>query len=561
MKKHFLLLFAVLVFSTVSKNNLFGLTNVSGGIYTNATWTLANSPYVITDTITVFPGVTLTIEPGVTILFDNNKPLEIRQGRIIAEGTATDSIIFTSNSPSPATGIYPGIFLNNGSMVSRFNFCSINYAIIGVNATVTDSLVIRNSNFKYDSIGIQFIGHAIGEVAIIDSCIMSNISGAGLYINLLISAVITNCIFSYSNTGAVIGDYFTSTSQFYGIINDCIFDHDTVGMSYHVSASEVNRCKFTNNQTGFNSWVHGQILPYQNYVRHSEFTFNQLGAYTSSVVFDSCRISNNYEGIHSVTSTIAHCNIDSNQTIGVTIVRDQVSNCNIRYNATGVLNASSGDIINNNIQYNSMVNVKVEIMPSSHFSTITGNTITDSPLGIHASGYYTISNNIIDNNDTGIILLGDTGTLTCNRICSNNIYALYYLGPYAFDASHNYWCTADSATTEAIIFDGYDNINYGPIAIMPFDSICYLSTGLKEINQQQLKIYPNPGTHIVYLNLPKKILSVSVYNLVGKKMDCYVSKKDIQNELNIENLNAGIYLIEVFTEDGKMINSFVKSDY
>jgi len=51
-------------------------TNVHGGIYNNTTWTLANSPYVVTDTIVVFPGVTLTIEPGVTVKFEDGKYVE-----------------------------------------------------------------------------------------------------------------------------------------------------------------------------------------------------------------------------------------------------------------------------------------------------------------------------------------------------------------------------------------------------------------------------------------------------------------------------------------------------
>ena len=46
-------------------------TTVSGGIYTYTTWTLANSPYLMTNNIVVFPGVTLTIEPGVEVLIMN----------------------------------------------------------------------------------------------------------------------------------------------------------------------------------------------------------------------------------------------------------------------------------------------------------------------------------------------------------------------------------------------------------------------------------------------------------------------------------------------------------
>jgi hypothetical protein len=42
----------------------FAQTNVSGGIYQNATWSLAGSPYIVNGPVVVFPGVTLNIQPG-----------------------------------------------------------------------------------------------------------------------------------------------------------------------------------------------------------------------------------------------------------------------------------------------------------------------------------------------------------------------------------------------------------------------------------------------------------------------------------------------------------------
>jgi hypothetical protein len=45
----------------------YSQTFFNGGIYSNANWTLANSPYIITGNVVVFPGVTLNIEPGVEI--------------------------------------------------------------------------------------------------------------------------------------------------------------------------------------------------------------------------------------------------------------------------------------------------------------------------------------------------------------------------------------------------------------------------------------------------------------------------------------------------------------
>src|SRR5256885_5067751 len=97
---------AILFFFFVHHFSSTAQTNVSGGIFSNTTWTLTNSPYIVVDTVVVFPGVTLTIEPGVTVKFADGMYLEIRQGTFIAAGTATDSITFTSNSASPTMGIY-----------------------------------------------------------------------------------------------------------------------------------------------------------------------------------------------------------------------------------------------------------------------------------------------------------------------------------------------------------------------------------------------------------------------------------------------------------------------
>ncbi len=40
---------------------LYAQTNVSGGVFSNTTWTLSNSPYIVTGPVVVFPNVTLTI--------------------------------------------------------------------------------------------------------------------------------------------------------------------------------------------------------------------------------------------------------------------------------------------------------------------------------------------------------------------------------------------------------------------------------------------------------------------------------------------------------------------
>lgn len=72
----------------------------AGDITTNTTWT-ANNVYKISDFIYVTNNATLTIEPGTIIRGEGNGTIIICRGaKIMAEGTATQPIVFTSNQPS-----------------------------------------------------------------------------------------------------------------------------------------------------------------------------------------------------------------------------------------------------------------------------------------------------------------------------------------------------------------------------------------------------------------------------------------------------------------------------
>ena len=103
--------------------------NVSGS------WSLANSPYHIEGEITIPNDSTLTVEPGVEAIFLGHHALHV-QGRILAIGTESDSIIFTVNdttgfsNPDTGLGGWYGIRfidtpINNDS--SKFMYCKFQY--------------------------------------------------------------------------------------------------------------------------------------------------------------------------------------------------------------------------------------------------------------------------------------------------------------------------------------------------------------------------------------------------------------------------------------------------
>ncbi|NOR86698.1 MAG: hypothetical protein GQ527_03725 [Bacteroidales bacterium] len=99
------------------------------------TWTNQGTPYTIEGSVRIGaedPGVQLTIEAGTILKFYEDANFEIaywgnHYGSLIADGTTTDPIIFTSAKPVPVAGDWDGIFFYEGSNNCIINNCHINY--------------------------------------------------------------------------------------------------------------------------------------------------------------------------------------------------------------------------------------------------------------------------------------------------------------------------------------------------------------------------------------------------------------------------------------------------
>ena len=131
------------------------VSEVSGTISTT-TWT-TSYVYYVTDDITINAGQTLTINPGVRVKFYEGKGMTVN-GKLLANGTADDHVLFTSKEPTPLPGDWDNIELNGRD--NNLTYIDYNYATDGITGgsvdhTTIDHLTIQG-NLALTARGIYF---------------------------------------------------------------------------------------------------------------------------------------------------------------------------------------------------------------------------------------------------------------------------------------------------------------------------------------------------------------------------------------------------------------------
>ena len=243
---------------------------MSGRIAVDTTWTLANSPYVVTSTVQVYgtssTPVTLTIQPGVVVKFASGQNLQIGDaanlGSLISQGTSTNHITFTRNGTSgtwgtlifndktvDATAIleYTDIQYSTGITMTSAS-PTIRSSTIAITNPTGNGLNLTSSNPTLDTVTITHNGlHGIylssSSPTLTNTTLSnSNTTGDGIYGSG--SPIISGCTVSIVNSANKYGIYLSTTTSSFSLTNSTVADGLDVG-SFNITPT-ITGNTFTN---------------------------------------------------------------------------------------------------------------------------------------------------------------------------------------------------------------------------------------------------------------------------------------------------------------------------
>jgi len=408
MKKQFKFLsfLAVTILSALVVSNKLSFisanaTYVEGHISQDTTWTLTDSPYVVTKDLIVDPDVTLTIMPGVEVRFGGNFVLAVI-GRLSAIGTPEKMITFTSNKIQPQAGDWNTIKFN-GTQQSTVAYTVVKYAVNGI--------TIENGNAE------------------IKNCIISGNSQSGVY------ATGTNQATIKQNT--------IRSNQ-----NGILLKHSTSGVN------------ISDNEVSFNTQNGVYIHAYAYAEAKRDFDNIMTTALIQDISVSGNNVSNNGNGIYLHSQSIANASYFyyEEARANASIYEVTASNNIIKSNTNNGIRVYSDAQNWLDTWYNRQVTQSTEANASVH-ATIFGNTLSANQKGIYESGQTSISplyatplrsilraqasvnitRNSISYSDFGVLFERATDNVANYNDVYSNTYGMNVSLGATVNAEHNYW--------------------------------------------------------------------------------------------------------------------------
>lgn len=338
--------------------------------------------YKVIGDIFVNNGDSLIIQPGVTVKFMDYYSFTI-SGKLIAEGTENDSILFTSGKATPFPDDWNQIKLDISSdSNSIISYAKIKYAYIGIlcdNSSPTISNNTINNNHHAGIYPQNFSSPTISHNTI------SNNNNSGIYCMDSCSPTISNNNISNNNSYGIVCQNSSSAT----ISDNTIINNRYPGISCLSSSPTVNNNNINNNSNGvYCSSSYSSPTINNNTISNNEFNGISCQNYSSPIISNNNISSNECDGILCDNSfpTISNNNISNNN-----------------YNGIYCWDSSSPTISYNTISNNEFDGIRCKYFSSP---TISNNTISSNiDNGIYCMDYSSpnILNNILYDNLAGIL--------------------------------------------------------------------------------------------------------------------------------------------------------------
>ncbi len=255
----------------------------SGTLSGSQEWTTAGSPYVIETTATVGEGTTLTIDPGVVVKFEEANYGELFViGSLVADGTSTNKVTFTSYADDSAGGDTNGDGSSSGSPGDWYGI-----VILDSGTGDFDHAIVRYGGYgegisSYGGLQLQNYAEAT-----IDHSLFTDNEVGGVAVNgNATTATIQHSEFSYNGAG------ISSVNSTLTIENNTnVHDNSEDGLFINESdwtgaAPSITHSSFEDNgRYGVNLWVDSSTLPvghYNNIDGNGSLQLNTLENLTGS---------------------------------------------------------------------------------------------------------------------------------------------------------------------------------------------------------------------------------------------------------------------------------------
>lgn len=464
-------------------------TEVGGPIISDTTWTAANSPYIVVESVDVQEGVTLTIEPGVTVKFDAEKKLQVN-GELIAQGTDGSPITFTSNQADPAPGDWGNIEFTETAITTTMD-AEGNY----INGSILQYCVVEygGTNVDWDSATIDV--HSL----LIDHCQVRENDTRGILNEGTETSRsrITNSTVVSNTTCAKDGAGICAT---WSVIEGNTVKHNVAGEGSqpcfaHGGGIYAKRSTISSNSVSNNiSDKYGDgICAVENSTVNGNTVNGNSGGWYSIYVSDgevsSNTVANNdpYYGSIAAEGSKVNGNTVIENAVGIVVEDSEVRNNTISKNERTGVYAERSTVSHNVVSGNDVRGIRAAD------STVQSNTITDNEEGLFATDSKILTNTINANKSYGVGISGGefryntvvangeppttgsygvwidgTPQVHYNNLYGNESYDVWVASSSDVSGTHNYWGTVSSVDILDQVYDWHDDSSRGKFLYVPY---------------------------------------------------------------------------------------------